>query len=882
MEPAGIDLDKLAAMFSAEIGSPSKKKKQGGKKDKDGEDARDKVKVILPLVRANNIEIGLKRVSGSHAALREMILYGDAIKLGEARLEALLGVLPTEEEAQLVSKRLAADDMSEQRASYEPESGMFTMLGIADNFACVVGPIRNLHRKIECMHFQVSFEARISALNTTLSNVLSACEEMVGSERLKRYLAVVLSVGNALHTIGEGAGQGRRKKAHGFRLGNLLKLKDTKAMDKKSTITLLDYINSVVVQSENPDDIDFVKELPRVLEVAEQQVSFTMVEADLASLRQQVGFVDAEAVDAGPELQHFAVVGDEDADRKAASMAAADRFSYSAKAKLGALADTLESAKSEFAKTCTHFGEPTTMSKSSAPNEGEGGLEPPSSFFELIRSFRVDIEMQRKAEVVRIEKEKVRQRQENAKQQRQRVKSSSPEQSSPASSPLSGQFSAPAAPRLRSTSALSAFLSPSEGSPDSLLQGSADQDDLSQDAEILLAAFAEHQPRLANPQYVHKLLKRFQAKGQKSIVAKSSTTPSSPPQEDADHEKDWREVMYSEIGTSLGVDVREHWKHLTPRRTAKTKAKMRSADPYNNQCTNDLSTGVSKAPTSSRGSASTRQRDLRPVGYRSKDIGQQLAEEAAAVAMRMWGSETLRLDDSLDSSDFNFDCGLSEDAQQSPSAERVSLSRQSAENCSSKEPKLSTCAPDESDVHVHSVEAIPVQQSHLMGQISEREQKLQAQRQEQRPEPAPEPAPAPAPVPEPEPEPELDDVAVLIEFYQEHEPNFANQQKVNRILRAYRKKASKANQTAQWRELMYSSIATQRGEDPRDYWQRVRRSDVEAPPAVVVIAPRDPRLGRERPPPRQPRTRARRPKVTATLLHAESRHHRDGTMRSDC
>eukprot|EP01043_Picozoa_sp_COSAG02_P127595 COSAG02_NODE_64977_length_259_cov_0.643750_1_plen_47_part_01 len=47
-----------------------------------------------------------------------------------------------------------------------------------------------------------------------------------------------------------------------------------------------------------------------------------MVEADLASLRQQLGSVDAEAADTGPELEQFAVVGDEDADRKAASMAA--------------------------------------------------------------------------------------------------------------------------------------------------------------------------------------------------------------------------------------------------------------------------------------------------------------------------------------------------------------------------------------------------------------------------------------------------------------------------------------------------------------------------------------------------------------------------------
>ena len=139
----------------------------------------------------------------------------------------------------------------------------------------------------------------------------------------------------------------------------------------------------------------------------------------------------------------------------------------------------------------------------------------------------------------------------------------------------------------------------------------------------------------------------------------------------------------------------------------------------------------------------------------------------------------------------------------------------------------------------------------------------------------------PEQVAEQECEPETDDVAILMLFYAEHEPEFANQHKINRILRAYRNKAIKADRAAEWRELMYRAIAQQRGEDPRAHWQRVGgapaaslTSDAEASstnyptvasaasPSVVSALSKDPRRARERPPVRHPRTRPRHSKST--------------------
>jgi hypothetical protein len=81
---------------------------------------------------------------------------------------------------------------------------------------------------------------------------------------------------------------------------------------------------------------------------------------------------------------------------------------------------------------------------------------------------------------------------------------------------------------------------------------------------------------------------------------------------------------------------------------------------------------------------------------------------------------------------------------------------------------------------------------------------------------------------EPEPEPEPDDAQILIEFYREREPEFANPKKAAKILRAYQKKAAKAGQAAQWRGAMYDAIAQQRGEDPREYWRRVGSANATA------------------------------------------------------
>ena len=71
--------------------------------------------------------------------------------------------------------------------------------------------------------------------------------------------------------------------------------------------------------------------------------------------------------------------------------------------------------------------------------------------------------------------------------------------------------------------------------------------------------------------------------------------------------------MFEEIGKKEGVDPREHWKELTPRKAAQAKATTAEA----------------------------------ARGGKNRDIGQRLAEEAAEAAVKRWGA-SLQLDTSLD------------------------------------------------------------------------------------------------------------------------------------------------------------------------------------------------------------------------------------------
>ncbi len=96
-----------------------------------------------------------------------------------------------------------------------------------------------------------------------------AHDELKRSNGFKRMLSVVLSVGNALN------GGTFRGSAAGFRVEDLLKLKDTRTSisDKNGPATLLHYIVKIL-RAENPDLNDLAIEIPHLDGAARGTISY--------------------------------------------------------------------------------------------------------------------------------------------------------------------------------------------------------------------------------------------------------------------------------------------------------------------------------------------------------------------------------------------------------------------------------------------------------------------------------------------------------------------------------------------------------------------------------------------------------------------------------
>ena len=96
------------------------------------------------------------------------------------------------------------------------------------------------------------------------------------------------------------------------------------------------------------------------------------------------------------------------------------------------------------------------------------------------------------------------------------------------------------------------------------------------------------------------------------------------------------------------------------------------------------------------------------------------------------------------------------------------------------------------------------------------------------------------------------DIDLLLRFYADVEPEYAHRPKVQKIIRAFQRKAAKTG--ADWREWMYTDMAKKRGIDPREYIAaqsgRIGGSDgdreqssMAAPAAAAQAMPEiDPRL----------------------------------------
>lgn len=200
------------------------------KKDASAEPA---VARVLEGKRAHNIEIVLKSFRMPNAALRDAILQVDTTILTVDKIQALLSMLPVDEE----KKALKA---------YIKSGKPVDKLGNAEQFALHMLEIPRVDTRLRLLLFQAKFDRLVEEMSKNYQRLIDAGKQVHESKPLQKVMETILNVGNKLNAGTRTGG------AQAFKLASLDKINDTKSTDNK--MTLLDFIVEYVDRHKKTDD----------------------------------------------------------------------------------------------------------------------------------------------------------------------------------------------------------------------------------------------------------------------------------------------------------------------------------------------------------------------------------------------------------------------------------------------------------------------------------------------------------------------------------------------------------------------------------------------------------------------------------------------------
>jgi len=358
------------------------------------------VRVIDPK-RANNGGIILARLKMSHDDMADAVDRIDEQALSAEQIENIIEYLPTKEEGKALESYMleGGHDAAEK----------FDGLCECEKFMVSMMTVKHAKRKVSALLFKLQFESCITEIQQEALAVEKACEELSNSVRLRQLLGIVLTFGNRLNTAGNG-----KRKAGAFTLDSLLKLKQAKAFDKKTTF--LHYI-VLIVRRNNELLLNFKDDIPTVY--TSDKIFWDQCVADLEEVENQLENVRKIALYQAQQQHAFrrrrkskkddpddeSLSDNEDSlsleeEVEALRATPIGIFTLSAIKYVSALRDKVESTKDMFAHLLEYFG------------EQERKLQP-HELFSIIVTFSRDFE---KAKEEVFENEKKKQREERKRQ----------------------------------------------------------------------------------------------------------------------------------------------------------------------------------------------------------------------------------------------------------------------------------------------------------------------------------------------------------------------------------------------------------------------------------------------------------------------------------
>lgn len=157
------------------------------------------------------------------------------------QLKALKEFLPTDEERSALQAYVKKGE-----GSAEKMASIMTDLSECEKYMVAMMKVENAAAKFDCMIFRQQFKSRLDELMTGVNTVKTACDEVRSSERLRKMMAVILTLVNQINTGGDG------NLAIGFSLDALLKLNEVRMHErefhvKKPTLSPLTNCLSFVI-----------------------------------------------------------------------------------------------------------------------------------------------------------------------------------------------------------------------------------------------------------------------------------------------------------------------------------------------------------------------------------------------------------------------------------------------------------------------------------------------------------------------------------------------------------------------------------------------------------------------------------------------------------
>ncbi|WVQ76867.1 hypothetical protein IAR50_006541 [Cryptococcus sp. DSM 104548] len=242
-----VDVDEMLEVFAVQPAKDKVEKKKPA------------VVSILDITRSNNIGIMLKRLRLSPTQIRQAILEMDDEVLDADDLALVNRMLPTKEE----TERLQRFD------------GSISKLSKADQYFIELSKIPHLQLRLESLVFIRRFELSIAEILPDLMILRQAASQLKESQRFREVLRIVLALGNRLN---RGTFRGN---AAGFRIEDLLKMKDTRTSKGPDCPTMLHYLAKVLLNT-NAKLILFAEETTAVEPAA--RLNLTELAANVVSL----------------------------------------------------------------------------------------------------------------------------------------------------------------------------------------------------------------------------------------------------------------------------------------------------------------------------------------------------------------------------------------------------------------------------------------------------------------------------------------------------------------------------------------------------------------------------------------------------------------------